>query len=365
MSMTKLFSPGPVMVKDNVRRSLLHYDICHRSPEFEEMFQDTQKKILKLFNADDSYYSVIVSGSGTSANETVLSSIFQPGEEVLLIRNGVFGERLLEIITKYKVPLVDLSFPWATVPDLAAIEKAMAEHPNVKVVAMVFHETSTGMINPVAEVGALCRKYNKIFSIDCVSAAGGQNIDVVQNNISVCTSVGGKCVGAYPGSAYVCAKKELLESLTADQCKNVYLSLYKHYQSAVTVHQTPNTPNVNLFWPLNTALTNILEDETLACRIARYQRCAQIIRDGVKALGCHLLIEEHMANTVTSVYLPKGVDAQAFIDEMIKRGYTFYIGKGDYGKNGMIQIANMGEIYERDCREMLEVFTAVLKKMQG
>ena len=98
MSMTKLFSPGPVLVKDNVRRSLLHYDICHRSPEFEEMFVDTQEKILRLFNADDSYYSVIVSGSGTSANETVLSSIFQPGEEVLLIRNGVFGARLLDIM---------------------------------------------------------------------------------------------------------------------------------------------------------------------------------------------------------------------------------------------------------------------------
>ena len=80
MSMPKLFSPGPVMVKDNVRRSLLHYDICHRSREFEVMFADTQEKILRLFNADDSYYSVIVSGSGTSSNETVLSSIFKEGE---------------------------------------------------------------------------------------------------------------------------------------------------------------------------------------------------------------------------------------------------------------------------------------------
>lgn len=364
MSMTKLFSPGPVMVKDNVRRSLLHYDICHRSPEFEEMFVDTQAKILKLFNADDSYYSVIVSGSGTSANETVLSSIFKPGEKVMLIRNGVFGERLLEIITKYNIPLVDLSFPWATVPDLAVIEKAMAENPDVKVVAMVFHETSTSMINPVPAVGELCKKYGKLLSVDCVSAVGGQNIDVVKNNIAICTSVGGKCVGAYPGSAYVCARKDLLDTITADQCKNVYLSLYKHYHTALDTHQTPNTPNVNLFWPLNVALTNILEDETLEGRIARYQRCAKIIRDGVKKLGCRLLLEEDLAaNTVTSVFLPAGIGAQDFIDEMIKRGYTFYIGKGDYGKQGMIQIANMGEIYEQDCYNMLEVFEVVLNKM--
>lgn len=361
--MTKLFSPGPVMVKDNVRRSLLHYDICHRSPEFEEMFQDTQSKILKLFNADDSYYSLVISGSGTSANEASLSSIFKPGEEVLLIRNGVFGERLLEIITKYNIPLVDVSFPWATMPDLAVVEEAIKTHPNVKAVAMVFHETSTGMINPVPAVGQLCKKYGKLLSVDCVSAAGGQNIDVVENNIAICTSVGGKCVGAYPGSAYVCARKSLLDTLTAGQCKNVYLSLYKHYQSAITTHQTPNTPNVNLMWPLNVALTNIFEDETLAGRILRYQKCAGIIRQGVKAMGCRLLIEEHMANTVTSVFLPKNIAAQVFIDEMIKRGYTFYIGKGDYGKQGMIQIANMGEIYEQDCYNMLEVFQMVLNKM--
>lgn len=361
MSMTKLFSPGPVMVKDNVRHALLHYDICHRSTEFEEMFVNTQEKILRLFGADESYYSVIVSGSGTSANETVLSSIIRPGEKVILIRNGVFGDRLLEILEKYEVPLVDLSFPWASLPDLDTVEKAMQENPDAKVVAMVFHETSTSMINPVPALGELCRKYGRLLSVDCVSAAGGQNIDVVKNNIAICTSVGGKCVGAFPGAAYICARKDLLESLTAEQCKNVYLNLYKHYQTAKSSSQTPNTPNVTLFWPLNVALTNILEDETLAGRIARYQRCAKIIRDGVKAMGCRLLLEEDLAaNTVTSVFLPNGMDAQEFIDEMAKRGYTFYIGKGDYGKQGMIQVANMGEIYEQDCYNMLEVFRTVL-----
>lgn len=361
---TMLFSPGPIMVKDNVRHALLHYDICHRSKEFEEMFQDTQAKILKLFNADDSYYSLIVSGSGTSSNETVLSSLFREGEAVMLIRNGMFGERLLEIINKYNIPLVDCEFPWGTYPDVAKIEEVMAAHPEVKVVAMVFHETCTGMINPVYEVGQLCKKYDKLFSIDSVSAAGGENIDVVKNNIAIATSVGGKCVGAFPGSAYICARKSVLEDLTAAQCKNVYLSLYKHYQSAVTSHQTPNTPNVNLFWPLNVALTNIIEDETLAGRIERYQGCAKIIREGVQKLGMKLLLNDHMANTVTSVFLPEGVDAQTFLDKMEERGYTFYIGKGDYAKQNMIQMANMGEIYEQDCYNMLDMVKVTLDEMR-
>ena len=139
-----LFSPGPVMVKENVRNALLHRDICHRSREFEGLFARLQEKICKLFQADGSYCSVVVSGSGTAANETVLSSIFaRPEDAVLLISNGVFGERLEEIITKYKIPLVKVDTPWAEYPDLAQVEQALKDHPEVTAVAMVFHEKFT------------------------------------------------------------------------------------------------------------------------------------------------------------------------------------------------------------------------------
>ena len=141
MSAPKLFSPGPVMVKENVRQALTHYDICHRGAEFEELFARTTAKINKLFKADDSYRSVIVSGSGTSSNETVLSSIFNEGEKVMLIRNGEFGGRLLEIIEKYEIPLVDCEFPWGERPATSGkVEEMMAADPAIKVVAMVCHE---------------------------------------------------------------------------------------------------------------------------------------------------------------------------------------------------------------------------------
>lgn len=364
MRAPKLFSPGPVMVKENVRYSLLHCDICHRGAEFEAMFVDTQEKIKKLFNADDSYYSLIVSGSGTSANETALSSLFKAGEEVLLIKNGVFGERLEEIIDKYNVPKVLASFEWAEYPDVNKIEQAIKANPKVTVVAMVFHETSTGMINPVPEVGALCKKYNKLLYVDSVSAAGGQHIDVVKNNIAITSSVGGKCVGAYPGSAYICAREDVLKSITAEQCKNVYLSLYKHYASAVASHQTPNTPNVTLFWALNQALTNIL-DEGLDNRVKGRERCAKILRDGVKEMGLEILLNEHMSNTVTSVFAPKGVDSKELLKGMEERGYVLYIGKGKYTAMGMFQIANMGEIYEDDCYAFLKVLGDYLKELKN
>lgn len=361
MGKPKLFSPGPVMVKDNVRQALLHHDICHRGAEFEELFQNTQKNINKLFNADDSYYSVIVSGSGTSANETVLSSVFQKGDEALLIKNGVFGERLEEILNKYEVPIVEASFEWSEYPDLAKIEELIAANPKVKVAAMVFHETSTGMINPVKEVGALCKKYNKWFYVDSVSAAGGQYVDLVGNNITFTSSVGGKCIGAFPGSAYVCAKEDVLKSITKEQGKNVYLNLAKHYSSAKQSHQTPNTPNVTLFWALNQALTNILE-EGLDKQIERYKKCAAILRAGIKDLGLKLLLpEEYMSNTVTSVFLPEGKNINKFLKDMEDRGYVVYSGKGKYLDMGMFQVANMGEIYEADCKEFLKVLGDCVK----
>lgn len=118
-----LFSPGPVMVEDNVMYSLLHYDICHRGKDFEMMFNDTREKICSLCGADDMYDSVIVSGSGTSASEAVISSIVVPSEKILLISNGMFGERLEEIITKYKIPMIKTALKWGEIPNIDVSKK--------------------------------------------------------------------------------------------------------------------------------------------------------------------------------------------------------------------------------------------------
>ena len=356
---TCLFSPGPVMVEEAVRQSMQHYDICHRSPAFEKLFAGIQRKLLRLFEADESYYSVVISGSGTAANEACLSSVFEEGDEALLINNGEFGNRLFEILSKYRIPTYNMEFGWANMPDLAAVEDTLQKHPRITYICMVFHETSTGMINPVHEVGQLAGKYGKRFFSDCVSAAGGEHVDVVKNNIDLCTSVGGKCLGAYPGSAYVCGREALLASLTPDMGKNVYLNLAKHYQMAKKCHQTPNTPNVPLFWPLDAALDWVLERETLDGRIARYQTCAGILRRGMREMGLPFLLPpEQMSNTVTSVFLPAGRDVSAFVAAMAEDGYTVYPGKGPYFEKNMFQVANMGAIYPEDCETFLRVLKA-------
>jgi 2-aminoethylphosphonate-pyruvate transaminase len=330
------------------------------------MYERLRGKINRLFRADDSYFSVVVSGSGTASNETVLSSIVGEGESVMLIRNGVFGEKLLEIINNYGISLVDVPFEWAQTPDLGVIEKAIADHPDISVVAMVYHETSTGMINPVAEVGSLCEKYGKVYFVDCVSALGGEAVDLAAQKITIATSVGGKCVGAFPGSAYICAKENLLERVRPEQGRTVYLNLGKHYREAKSRSQTPNTPNVTLFWALDQAIGNIL-DEGIDARIARYKKCAAMLREGLRSLGLELLLhdEENMSNTVTSAFLPSGTDLKSFILCLESKGYTVYEGKGKYQEQGMFQVANMGDLCERDCAEFISALDGVLKEIAG
>lgn len=348
-----LFSPGPVMTSEKVRNALLHYDICHRSREFEKLYKRLCTKVLKIFDADDSYKSVLISGSGTAANEAVLSSVFRPGDKALLIRNGEFGDRLKQMLDQYKIPYADCRFEWGTQVDTEKVEQVLNEDPDITLIAMVYHETSSGMLNPAKKTGELADRYSKKYFLDCVSAAGGQKIEVAKNNVTFATTVGGKCIGAYPGSAIICFKEKAVQELDARMGKNVYLNLYRHYEKAQSSDQTPNTPNVNLFWALEAAIDEILS-EGLDHRIERYRRCASVLREGMKNLGLKFLLpEDEMANTVTSVFLPEGKELDTFIEEMEKDGYTVYPGKNNFHEMNVFQVANMGEIYREDCMAFL------------
>src|SRR3989337_2316029 len=116
-----LFSPGPVMTSDRVKSSLIHPDMCHRHAMFECLVDGIRAKLLTLLDADDRYGAIIISGSGTAANETALSSIVADSDHVLLVKNGEFGERLEEILLCYRYTIEVLAYPWGTVPDIAAI----------------------------------------------------------------------------------------------------------------------------------------------------------------------------------------------------------------------------------------------------
>ncbi|NPV53899.1 MAG: alanine--glyoxylate aminotransferase family protein [Firmicutes bacterium] len=359
-----LFSPGPVLVSQRVKNSLLHPDICHRGPDFMAMMDSIQEKLIRLFRADSEYVGLVVSGSGTAANEAVLSSILTEGEKILLITNGEFGERLDEIVEKHNIPKTILRYKWGGYPKVADVEEALKADPAIGLVAMVFHETSTGMINPVHEVGEVVARYGRNLMIDAVSAIGGEDVNVLRDNIDFCTGVANKAVGGLPGTSFICARRSVLEKRrAAARPRTVYLDIYKHLDFFDQMRQTPNTPNVSLFFALDAALEEILS-EGLENRFARYRRCAEILRSGIKELGLKLLLsDEHTSNTVTSAFLPEGIEIDEFCELMEKKGIVIYPGKRHLKAENMFQVANMGTIDERLCRMFLIILRETLEEL--
>ncbi len=362
----KLFTPGPVMTSRRLKSVLAHPDMPHRQPAFEQIVRRIRANLLTLFHADASYVAVVVSGSGTAANETALSSIVRTGEEVLLIKNGEFGNRLEDILACYGYKRTTLDLPWGTMPAPAEVDQALAANPRLAWVCMVFHETSTGMINPVHAVGEVVRARGRKLFVDCVSAVGGQDIDVLRDRIDVCTGVPNKGLSGTTGCSFVVARRECVPALGPDlPRRNIYLNLQKHIEWAERTNQTPNTPAVTMFVALDAALEELME-EGLPERIRRYGECASILRAGVRALGLRVLLPDAQAsNTVTSVFLPPGVMLKPFITELDRRGYVVYAGKGPFYEVNMFQIANMGWIHPSDCRALLKVLKDTIRDLHA
>lgn len=361
-----LFTPGPVMTTAATKEALVHADMAHRRPAFETVLTSAGTRIKQLMGADDAYTCVIISGSGTAANETALSSIIRPTEEVLVVINGPFGERLEEILGCYGIKMHRLHSPWGTRVDLAAADRMLTDNPCISWVCTVFHETGASLINPVAELGKLAHKHGRKLFADCVSAFGGEDIHLVRDHIDVATGVGSKCVGAMPGVAFVVAKREAVPPLGPDMPRrNIYLNLQNHMRWAQEHQQTPNTPAVTLIVGFDHALRELCE-ETLPRRIARYKDNAKVIRDAARSMGLRMLLPDaDMATTLTSIFLPPGIDVDAFIDELDERGYVVYPGKGIFHEQNMFQIANMGTINVDDCKQLMQVVQETLTAMRG
>lgn len=359
-----LFCPGPVMISDQVRDALLHPDMCHLVPMFESVFRNIQRNLLAVYKANDDYTILLITGSGTAANETVISSYFTPEDEVLLINNGVFGERIEELLQIHEVKTTVLQYDWGQYPNINEIELKLKTSPKITTIIMVFHETSTGVVNPISQVGELAHRYAKTYIVDGVSAVGGEDVDVVRDHIDFCTSSSNKCLASLPGVGIICAKKTKLNESKGNRTRVVYLNLLKLYKMSETLHQTPNTPSTTMFIALDAAVKGLLS-EGIDRQINRYRRCAQIIRSGVKKLGLNLLVNEKIAsNTVTSVLLPKNIDLQAFISALEYKGYTVYPGKGHLKDQNMFQISNMGAIDEAICHKFLNILDETLREFR-
>ncbi len=354
-----LFTPGPVNVAQNVREAICKEDICHREVDFDRLLQSIEKKILPIFGARETndYRAVFITGSGTAANEAILSSVVGD-KNILILSNGEFGDRLHNISKILNKNTSVLEFGWGEKLDLDEIEAHLKKH-SIDIVAMVHHETSSGMLNSLEEVGALSKKNGAMFIVDCVSSAGAEKIDMKKCHISFCSTSSSKAIASYSGLSVVVGQTSEFEKLKHLPVKSTYLNLSRFYDFIKNHSQTPNTPAVHLFYALEQTLANIL-DEGIEERYASLKNKANMLRQGMLDLGLKFLIDQKdMCSVLTTVLVPSHVNVGVLRQKLRERAIIIYEGKGCF-KNKVFQVGNIGEISLQDIQFFLDSLKDIL-----
>ena len=357
-----LFCPGPINTALNVRQATIENEIGHREPEFSNLLSEVNTKLLALFGQknDKKYYPIVITGSGTAANETVLSSLGK-GLSILVLTNGEFGERLYDISKLHNKNTHILNSAWGKEINLDRVERFLKQNP-VDVIVMVHHETSSGMLNPIFKVGKLAKKYKKIFVVDTVSSTGSEIIDIEKCNITFCTGSASKAIGSLPGISYVIGKRKAYEALENVAPKIMYLNLYKFYFYSKNFLQTPNTPAVQLFYAFNQALANILNDG-LRQRVKKIESTAKKMRAGLKEMNLKFLLKEsEMCNFLTTVLLPANLDINKVKVGLKEHNIVIYDGKGPL-KGKVFQIGHVGEFSNKEVDYCLKVLRETLRAL--
>lgn len=361
-----LLNPGPVNVSERVRRALRAEDICHREEEFSSLQRGVREGLLRAFapgeNLNKEYTVVVITGSGTAAVEAALASCLDREEKLLVLNNGVYGERMVQIAAAHGINHAELRFNYHERPDLEAVERALAGDPAVRTVAMVHHETTTGLLNPVGEVGRLVRRGGRRLLLDSVSGLGGEPLDLSQDAVDICVGTAGKCVQGFPGVSFVLVRREEMQRWLKHPPRSLYLHLPAHFVEQER-GSVPFTPAVQLYAALDEALRELLE-EGVAQRISRYGAAARLIRKGCEALGLELYLPEALrSHSITAVCLPEGVRYEALHDGLRRGGYVIYAGQGAL-RSRLFRVANMGALTQQDFEGFLRRLETVLQSLK-
>src|SRR5262245_57219859 len=241
-----LLNPGPVNVSPRVTAALGRGDLCHREPECAALLERICSRLLECFATCAGFTAVLLTGSGTAAVEAAVTSVCSERGRLVVVANGVYGERIATMAEAARVSHTVVASEWTSSPDLGALE-ALLHAPDVEAVAVVHHETTTGLLNPVREVAQRARAHGKLVLVDAVSGLAGDALD--PDDCDLIVGTGGKCIQAYPGMAFVLAREEVLERLTAHPPRSLYLSLGTYVRQPM-----PFTPAVQVAYALDEAL---------------------------------------------------------------------------------------------------------------
>ncbi|WP_175716969.1 2-aminoethylphosphonate aminotransferase [Burkholderia anthina] len=352
-----LLNPGPVTLTERVRRSLLQPDLCHRESEFFDLQDEARARLVAAYELDPAEWAaVLMTGSGTAAVESMVAALVPQDGKLLVIENGVYGERITQIATQYGIAHDVLKHEWMQAPDLAQIV-ARLDAGGYSHVAVIHHETTTGRLNDLGAIAEVCRARGVKMLVDGVSSFGAEAIDFAGGVIDAVAATANKCLHGVPGAAFVIVRRSALAKAAS---RTYYLDLGR-LAKLQDQRNTPFTPSVHAYYALVEALREFDEAGGWRARHAHYKALADQAQAGLAARGMPLVLPEGASSVVLRAYrLPQGVTYETLHDGLKARGFVIYAGQGGLSKE-LFRISTMGAIAAADVERLLDGFTALTR----
>lgn len=357
-----ILTPAPATTTDSVKHAQVVPDVCPREKEFGQLIESIRQDLVKIAKGDKDYTSILFTGSGTSVMDSVINSVVPPRKKILIIENGAYGKRMEEIAKSYGIKYITAYHNWGDKLNLIRIENNLNFFYDIDCVAIVHHETTTGILNDIRAIGKIVKKYNKTYIVDTISSYAGIPIDIKKIQADFIMASANKCLQGMPGISFVIAKKESLEK-TKYFNRSYYLNLYKNYKYFEEKQQTPFTPAVQCLYALRQAIDEFYQEGNN--RYKRYINNWKVLIEGMKKLGFTKLLndkdESHIITTFNYLNHPN-FSFEKMHDLLYKEGFTIYPGKITDKKT--FRLGNIGAIDEKDIKKFLVALKIVLGRME-
>jgi 2-aminoethylphosphonate aminotransferase len=347
-----LLTPGPANTTDAVKQAMAGPDVCHREKSFAGVVASIRADLLELAGVADTHEVVLFTGSGTCAVDAAMSAVVPPDGRLLILVNGSYGVRMTEMARVYGVPFETCETEWHTRPDPAEVAKRDFTH-----VAMVHHETSTGILNPLDEIAAICAERGAPLILDAISSFAG--IPVTATDVMLASS--NKALQAMPGIGMAFVRKDLLGRMTQ---RSYYTSIGAEHEKVAASGQMRFTPAAQVLLSLRQALDETIA-ETLPGRFARYRANWEALNAGMQEQGfAKLLPDEHESGLLTSFIKPQseGYSFDRHHDLLLDEGYVIY--PAMVGYQHTFRLGNIGQITPDDIAGFLAANARVIARLQ-
>lgn len=339
-------------------------DVGSRDKIFTDTVLEIRNELLELAHVSKNagYESVLMQGSGTFGIESVISSAVGENDVLLVAANGAYGERMIKMAEAHNIRHFALRFEEDRAIDTTTFRNFLTKEPSVTHVACVHSETTTGLFNPVQELGGICKRMNKTFITDAMSSFGGTEIPIKDWGIDFLVSSSNKCIEGVPGFAFVLAASSALQRCKG-QSRSLSLDLFEQWKGLETNGQFRFTPPTLSIMAFRQALRELKTEGGVKAREARYKKNKALLDEGMKKRGFRFYLDEKIqGHIITSFLYPDapGFSFERFYQKLSERGFVIYPGK--LSKTNAFRIGNIGQIFPDDIRALVLAVEEVLQE---